>query len=421
MTPYPPLRLADRVLSLDGDGDPFAAYEVLGADTRRSCSPCCRTTGRSRAARVLDFGCGAGRTLRHFLAEADSAEIWGVDIDAESVAWLQAYAVPAADAATLRARAAARLRSREVRPGVGDLRVHAPHRRVAALAARAAPSPPARRPADRDYMGRWTSEASPASRGTRTDRHERLAPHQGWEPAPDGADVRLVGPGALGPRVRDRRARPRGAWAELGAAAPARRGADRRGRRASLGRPPRNAALRHNIQQVQREAEGRARASTSSRSAGGSRGRCAQLAHASLATGGEADHAAAGLALDPAGADQRRGQRVAQRAREVRCPLSGVETLEREALAAAVDAAGSTPSAANVSSARGPSSTVPSAVAQRPAVEQGAVERHADAAGEVVVARAGGDVAGIRRGRGDTTRDAVEQGSSASSPGSASA
>ncbi|MFN8164248.1 MAG: class I SAM-dependent methyltransferase [Solirubrobacterales bacterium] len=32
--------------------------------------------------RVLDFGCGAGRTLRHFLAEAERAELWGADIDA---------------------------------------------------------------------------------------------------------------------------------------------------------------------------------------------------------------------------------------------------------------------------------------------------------------------------------------------------
>jgi SAM-dependent methyltransferase len=38
--------------------------------------------------RLLDFGCGAGRTLRHFLDEAGSAEIWGCDIDAESVDWL---------------------------------------------------------------------------------------------------------------------------------------------------------------------------------------------------------------------------------------------------------------------------------------------------------------------------------------------
>jgi SAM-dependent methyltransferase len=35
--------------------------------------------------RVLDFGCGPGRTLRHFLPEAQVAEIWGVDIAADSI------------------------------------------------------------------------------------------------------------------------------------------------------------------------------------------------------------------------------------------------------------------------------------------------------------------------------------------------
>jgi SAM-dependent methyltransferase len=38
--------------------------------------------------RVLDFGCGAGRVLRHFLAEGSSTELWGCDIDGPSVAWL---------------------------------------------------------------------------------------------------------------------------------------------------------------------------------------------------------------------------------------------------------------------------------------------------------------------------------------------
>jgi SAM-dependent methyltransferase len=37
----------------------------------------------------MDFGCGAGRTLRHFVEEAEHAEIWGVDIDAPSIAWLR--------------------------------------------------------------------------------------------------------------------------------------------------------------------------------------------------------------------------------------------------------------------------------------------------------------------------------------------
>jgi SAM-dependent methyltransferase len=45
--------------------------------------------------RVLDFGCGAGRTLRHFLAEADEgAEFWGADIDAPSIAWLVEHLGP---------------------------------------------------------------------------------------------------------------------------------------------------------------------------------------------------------------------------------------------------------------------------------------------------------------------------------------
>ena len=44
--------------------------------------------------RLLDFGCGAGRTLSHFLDQADSAEIWGCDIDAESIDWLQRNLCP---------------------------------------------------------------------------------------------------------------------------------------------------------------------------------------------------------------------------------------------------------------------------------------------------------------------------------------
>ena len=39
--------------------------------------------------RVLDFGCGAGRVLRHFLAEAQVAELHGCDISGDAIAWLQ--------------------------------------------------------------------------------------------------------------------------------------------------------------------------------------------------------------------------------------------------------------------------------------------------------------------------------------------
>ncbi len=39
--------------------------------------------------RVLDFGCGAGRVLRQFTDVAAEAEVWGCDIHAESVTWLE--------------------------------------------------------------------------------------------------------------------------------------------------------------------------------------------------------------------------------------------------------------------------------------------------------------------------------------------
>ncbi|MEA2218249.1 MAG: hypothetical protein QOJ35_875 [Solirubrobacteraceae bacterium] len=55
---------------------------------------------RLGGARVLDFGCGAGRVLRH-LPElvGDGGELHGVDIDAPSIAWLQANAGPSVHAA----------------------------------------------------------------------------------------------------------------------------------------------------------------------------------------------------------------------------------------------------------------------------------------------------------------------------------
>jgi SAM-dependent methyltransferase len=44
--------------------------------------------------RVLDFGCGAGRTLRHFLDEAQVGEFYGCDIDEPSIAWLDSNLSP---------------------------------------------------------------------------------------------------------------------------------------------------------------------------------------------------------------------------------------------------------------------------------------------------------------------------------------
>jgi SAM-dependent methyltransferase len=44
--------------------------------------------------RVLDFGCGSARVLRHFGAEAAQAEFTGCDIDAPSIEWDAAHLSP---------------------------------------------------------------------------------------------------------------------------------------------------------------------------------------------------------------------------------------------------------------------------------------------------------------------------------------
>jgi SAM-dependent methyltransferase len=92
--PYPPLKLAHRVGSLEGLDDPFARYDALGRGARDSIVDLLPDDWSWDGKRVLDFGCGAGRTLRHFADEARVAEFWGCDIDAESIGWLESNVSP---------------------------------------------------------------------------------------------------------------------------------------------------------------------------------------------------------------------------------------------------------------------------------------------------------------------------------------
>ena len=93
--PFPPLSLANRVCSLEDRGDPLAAYERLGDEARAAIIDLLPDDFSFSGKRVLDFGCGAGRTLRHFLPEANGdAEFWGSDIDVPSIVWLRANLAP---------------------------------------------------------------------------------------------------------------------------------------------------------------------------------------------------------------------------------------------------------------------------------------------------------------------------------------
>jgi SAM-dependent methyltransferase len=86
--PYPPRELLDRIGPM-GDEDPVGVYEETGRDHRALLESVLPDEWSWQGKRVLDFGCGSGRMLRQFAAEADGAEFWGCDLDTPSVQWLE--------------------------------------------------------------------------------------------------------------------------------------------------------------------------------------------------------------------------------------------------------------------------------------------------------------------------------------------
>jgi SAM-dependent methyltransferase len=91
--PLPPPDLAARV-GPGPDADPLVAYDREGADVRARLEGVLPADWAWEGKRVLDFGCGAARVLRHFLPEAEYADFWGCDIDGPSVEWIQAHLSP---------------------------------------------------------------------------------------------------------------------------------------------------------------------------------------------------------------------------------------------------------------------------------------------------------------------------------------
>lgn len=90
----PPRDLASRVFGIETWSDPERAYLELGEQTKEQIMRLLPEGWSFDGRRVLDFGSGAGRTLRHFAAEAERAEFWACDIDEPSVAWLEENLCP---------------------------------------------------------------------------------------------------------------------------------------------------------------------------------------------------------------------------------------------------------------------------------------------------------------------------------------
>jgi SAM-dependent methyltransferase len=93
--PMPPLDLIQRVVppfGADSAGalisfDEVAFTHLVGFERALN------TVGRdfSDFERVLDFGCGPGRFIRHLEQLAGTLEVHGADIDAQAIEWLRQH------------------------------------------------------------------------------------------------------------------------------------------------------------------------------------------------------------------------------------------------------------------------------------------------------------------------------------------
>jgi len=90
--PLPPLDLAVRVGRTPGD--PYEDYIAMGQSLRQVVLSILPSDWTFDGRRILDLGCGAGRTLRHFLDLADTAELWGCDIHGDSIDWVERHLSP---------------------------------------------------------------------------------------------------------------------------------------------------------------------------------------------------------------------------------------------------------------------------------------------------------------------------------------
>ncbi len=86
--PLPPESLAIRV-GVNDQSNALESFDALGSDARRRIVDILPADWTFDDKRVLDFGCGPGKVLRHFIAEAGNAQFEGCDIHAPSVEWVE--------------------------------------------------------------------------------------------------------------------------------------------------------------------------------------------------------------------------------------------------------------------------------------------------------------------------------------------
>ena len=86
--PLPPEALAIRV-GVNDESAALESFDALGRDARRRIMDALPGDWSFDGKRVLDFGCGPGKVLRHFLDEAARGQFEGCDIHSPSVEWVE--------------------------------------------------------------------------------------------------------------------------------------------------------------------------------------------------------------------------------------------------------------------------------------------------------------------------------------------
>jgi SAM-dependent methyltransferase len=85
--PLPPFELSARLVHGDDVDVARAEYLRRGGYSREAIERILPEDWNWEGKRVLDFGCGSGRAIRHFLDLAPGTELWGSDIDPRCIEW----------------------------------------------------------------------------------------------------------------------------------------------------------------------------------------------------------------------------------------------------------------------------------------------------------------------------------------------
>ncbi|HKA66551.1 MAG TPA: class I SAM-dependent methyltransferase [Solirubrobacterales bacterium] len=94
--PIPPFHLSARMMHGADLENARAEYLERGEQTREAIERALPGDWSWARKSVLDFGCGAGRAIRHLVPLAPECDLWGSDIDAQCIEWDKRHLSPPA-------------------------------------------------------------------------------------------------------------------------------------------------------------------------------------------------------------------------------------------------------------------------------------------------------------------------------------